>query len=50
MKQTYINPVLKVVKIQVSQIIASSPQLGIGDGGSANDAESRESDFDWEDE
>ncbi len=50
MKQTYINPVLKVVKIQTMQMVASSPQLGIGTSGSASDAESREDDFDWEEE
>ena len=44
MKKTYINPALEVVEINTNnQLLAGS--IGLGDPGSANNAESREADF-----
>ena len=49
MKQTYINPVLKVVKIQTTQMLANSLPV---QSGSATEWGSREFDYDedYEDE
>ena len=53
MKKTYINPELAVVKIQLSQMLASSPGLGGGDFDPGSDpilAPEVGSDFDFSDE
>ena len=42
MKKTYINPQLEVIKINVSNQLLAGSTLGLGDAGSASDAEGRE--------
>ena len=50
MKQTYINPTVNVVKIQTSNIIASSPTLEIKNEDATGAGMSREFDYDDEEE
>ena len=50
MKQTYINPIVNVVKIQTSNIIASSPALEIKNDDATGAGMSREFDYDDEEE
>ena len=50
MKKTYINPVMKIVKIHArQQMLSNSTTLGLGAAGSADNAEGRYFDFDDED-
>ena len=51
MKKIYVNPSIKVVKIHTrQQMLLGSTTLGLGADGSANNAESRFLDLDFDDE
>ncbi len=50
MKKTYINPTIKVVKIETRSIIASSVEIDPTSTVSAESAESRSSSFGFGDE
>jgi len=45
MKKTYKNPLLEVIKIQTTKMLAGSPELG-GEYGGAT-PEGREDGFEW---
>ena len=49
MKKTYINPQIQVVKIQIQQMLAASPNGAYEEQGSGTQL-SREFDFDFDDE
>ena len=51
MKKTYINPAMVIVKLRArQQMLTGSATLGLGADGSANEAEGRYFDFDFDDE
>jgi len=52
MKKTYINPTMKVVKIHIRQMLASSPGVTLNRDGSVDAAsvEGRYFDFDFDDD
>ena len=46
MKKTYINPSIDVYELKVSHQLLAGSELGLGEAGSADAAESRSFDFD----